>query len=217
MQLMSIKIGLLSVLLLKTCVQTKGGLGGFAPQTLTRSYYFEPPLSKKRSRATDYETKFIKLAKISIAEFLSKLFNLCLTRGVFPEALKIAEVVPIYKKGNVCEPTNYRPISLLSQFSKIFEKLLFNRVIEYLEKFRLLSTRQYGFRKNSSTIHAIADIHNNLMTTADKRLYNCCLFLDLSKAFNTVDHKILLWKLERYFGFRGPSLNLFRDYLNNRF
>ena len=126
---------------------------------------------KKAFRKYDYETKFIKLAKISIAEFLSK--------PVFPEALKIAKVVPIYKKGNVCEPTNYRPISLLSQFSKIFEKILFNRVIEYLKKFKLLSTRQYGFRKNSSTIHAIADIHNNLMTTADKRLYNCCLFLDL--------------------------------------
>ena len=124
---------------------------------------------KKAIRKYDYETKFIKLAKISIAEFLSKLFNLCLTRGVFPEALKIAEVVPIYKKGNVCEPTNYRPISLLSQFSKIFEKILFYRVIEYLKKFKLSSTRQYGFRKNSSTIHAIADIHNNLMTTADKR------------------------------------------------
>ena len=105
----------------------------------------------------------------------------------------------------------------MSQFSKIFEKLLFNRVIEYLEKFKLLSTRQYGFCKNSSTIHAIADIYNNLTTTADKRLYNCCLFLDLSKAFDTVNHKILLWKLERYFEFRGPSLNLFRDYLNNRF
>ena len=99
---------------------------------------------KKAVRKYDYETK---LAKISIAEFLSKLFNLCLTPGVFPEALKIAEVVPIYKKGNVCELTNYRPISLLSQFSKIFEKLLFNRVIEYVEKFKLLSTRQYGFAK----------------------------------------------------------------------
>ena len=101
---------------------------------------------KKAIRKYDYETKFIKLAKFSIAEFISKLFNSCLTRGVFPEALKIAEVVPIYKKGNVCEPTNYRPISLLYQFSKTFEKLLFSRVIEYLEKFKLFSTRQYGFR-----------------------------------------------------------------------
>ena len=149
---------------------------------------------KKAIRKYDYETKFIKLAKISIAEFLSKLFNFCLTRGVFPEALKIAEVVPINKKGNVCEPTNYHPISLLFQFSKIFEKLLFNSVIKYLEKFKLLSIHQYDFRKNSLTIHVIADIHNNLMTTADKRLYNCCLFLDLSKAFDTVDHRILLWK-----------------------
>ena len=94
---------------------------------------------------------------------------------------------------------------------------MFNRVIEYLEKFKLLSTYQYGFSKNSSTIHVIADIHNILTTIADKRLYNCCLFLDLSKAFDTVDHKILLWKLQKYFGFRGPSLDLFRGYLNNRF
>ena len=93
---------------------------------------------KKAIRKYDYETKFIKLAKISIPEFLSKLFNLCLTRGVFPEALKIAEAVPTYKKRNVCKPTNHRPISLLSQFSEIFKKLLFNRVIDYLEKFKLL-------------------------------------------------------------------------------
>ena len=125
--------------------------------------------------------------------------------------------MPIYKKSNVYEPTNYRSIFLLSQFSKIFETLLFNLVIDYLEKLKLLSTYQYGFRKNSSTIHFISDIHNNLMTTADKRLCNCWIFLDLSKAFDTVEYKILLWKLEKYFGFGGPSLDFFRNYLNNRF
>ena len=77
---------------------------------------------KKAIRNYDYETEFIKLAKISIADFLTRLFNFCLTRGVFPKAFKIAEVVPTYKKGKVYEPTNYRPISLLSQFSKIIKK-----------------------------------------------------------------------------------------------
>ena len=167
---------------------------------------------KKAIRNCDIETSFIKIAKILIAKFLCKIFNSCLELGIFPDDLKIAEVIPVFKKGDPAEATNYRPISILSQFSKIFEKLLFIRIINYLEKYDLLSKDQYGFRKNSSTVHAITNIHNGLMTNIDKGLYNCCLFLDLSEAFDTVDHLILLRKLEYNFGIRSCALEVVKSY-----
>ena len=88
---------------------------------------------KKAIRNCDIETRFIKIAKIPIAKFLSKIFNSCLELGIFPDDHKIAEVIPVFKKGDPAEATNYRPISILSQFSKIIEKLLFIRIINYLE------------------------------------------------------------------------------------
>lgn len=125
--------------------------------------------------------------------------------------------MPIFKKGDRKSATNYRPISLLSTFNKIFEKLLYTRLNSYLEKFNLLYDKQFGFRQNYSTAMAITCIHDNLLENIDKNLYSCCLFLDLSKAFDSVDHSLLLKKLESQFGIRGVALKLLRDYLNNRF
>ena len=89
-------------------------------------------------------------------------------------------------------PTNYRPISLLSQFDKIFEKLLFSRLFSYLDKNQLLNKNQFGFRPNSSTQFAISTIYDKLIKNIDNGLYTCCIFLDLSKAFDMVNHTILL-------------------------
>ena len=121
---------------------------GFTQKTnhagLANSIFFEPSTvheiiralnDQKARRKLDPKTKIIKYANPVISVFLSHLFNLCITTGVFPDSLKIAEVIPIFKKGNTDKPTNYRPISLLSQFSKIFEKLIYNRIYSYLEKF----------------------------------------------------------------------------------
>ena len=146
----------------------------------------------KAQRYTDAETKFIKYGKLIISPIISNLFNMCIETGVFPNCLKIAEVIPIYKKGDQNIFTNNRPISLLSQFDKIFEKMLFSRLLSYLDKNQLLSKNQFGFRPNSSTQFAISTIYDKIIKNIDNGLYTCCIFLDLSKAFDTVNHTILL-------------------------
>ena len=131
--------------------------------------------------------------------------------------MKIAEVIPILKKSDSREASNYRPISILSQFDKILEKLIYSRIINFIEKNDLLCENQFGFRKNSSTVFAINSIHDKFINNIDQNLYTCCLFLDLSKAFDTVDHDILLDKLYRNFGIRGKPLNLLTSYLKIRY
>ena len=172
--------------------------------------------NKKATKFDDIETKFIKLSKDVISPILCILFNFCIISGVYPNQMKEAEIIPIFKKGKKERATNYRPISILSKFDKIFEKIIYNRLIFYIEKFQLLSDHQFGFRKNFSTEYAVSKIYENIIDNMDKSLYTCCLFLDLSKAFDTVNHKILKWKLEHYFGIRGKPLELISSFLTNR-
>ena len=163
--------------------------------------------NKKAVRVHDVETKFVKFAKTIISPRISNLFNACITEGIYPTSFKVAEIKPIYKRGDPNKATNYRPISLLSNFDKIFEKLLYNRLISYIEKFELLNERQFGFRKN----------YDKLVKSIDQNLYSCCVFVDLSKAFDTVDHEILLKKMYHFFGIRGKTQELFRSYLSDRY
>ena len=155
--------------------------------------------------------------KIKLKINYSDKLDLRIETGVFPNCLKIAEVIPIYKKRDQNMPTNYRPISLLSQFDKFFEKMLFSRLFSYLDKNQLLSKNQFRFRPNSSIQFAKSTIHDKLIKNIDNGLYTCCIFLDLSKAFDTVNHKVLLWKLHHYFGIRGIALHLIESYLSNRY
>ena len=173
--------------------------------------------NNKAIRIMDVETKFIKLSKNILSPVLSDLFNVCIAQGVFPDCLKIAEVIPIFRKGDHNLATNYRPISILSRFDKIFEKLIYIRISSYLEKYDLLSKNQFGFCENSSTNFAIAHIHDNILRNVDLELLTCCIFLDFSKAFDTVNHQILLAKLQKYFGICGKPLDLFKSYLSNRY
>ena len=119
------------------------------------------------------------------------------------------------KKGKLDDINNYRPISLLSQFSKILEKIIYNRFLHFIDKHNLLYAKQYGFIRNSSTSHALYDHYNFIESNLERNNKVASLFLDLKKAFDLVDHKILLNKL-KYYGFRGTSSRLIESYLKDR-
>ena len=157
----------------------------------------------------------IKSSLIHIAAPISKIINSSLTNGIFPDKLKIAKVCPIYKSGELDLFANFKPISVLPSFSKIFEKIVFNRLISYVEKHKILSNSQYGFRKSHSTSKAITDLYDKITTAMDENKFSMGLFIDLSKAFDMIDHAILIHKLE-FYGILGIALQLFKDYLTNR-
>ena len=169
----------------------------------------------KSCREDDIPIKFIKLSSNIISGFLSDIFNKCIKLGVYPNLLKVAKVVPIFKKGSKDECSNYRPISLLMNINKLFEKIIHKRMYSFLEKKKILNQNQYGFRKNSNTAFAIYDLIENKLKNLDENLYTCALYVDLSKAFDTVDHNILSKKLYHY-GIRGIALELINNYLLNR-
>ena len=146
---------------------------------------------------------------------LAILFNACFDFGIFPTCLKTAKVVPVYKAGDINEVTNYRPISILYIFSKILEKPVHSRTLSFLKYHSVLTPTQYGFRPKYSTLHALLDITNYALDNIEKKLYTGLVFLNLTKAFDTVNHSILLYKLEHY-GIRGIVNNFFGSFLTNR-
>ena len=159
--------------------------------------------------------KLLKILKEYLAKPLEVLFNCSFATGVVPMSFKLARVIPIFKKGSQTCVSNYRPISLLSIFNKLLERLMYKRLISYIEKKNILSKAQFGFRAKHSTSQAVSLITDKIQKAIEEGLFSCGIFLDLSKAFDTVNHKILISKLEHY-GLHGKVKNWFVSYLEYR-
>ena len=160
-------------------------------------------------------TKFVKLGSPTLTDNISIIFNKSIEEGVFPDLLKVTKINPFHKNGSVLTVSNYRPISLLPIFSKIFERLMYNRILSFINKHNLLTPNQFGFQLNKSTELAVNEITNNINNSFEKKESAFCIFLDFAKAFDTVNHDILINKLE-YYGIRGSPLNWFKSYLQDR-
>ena len=143
------------------------------------------------------------------------MFNLSILNGVVPSQLKIAKVIPIYKTGQKTNIDNYRPISLLSSFSKILEKIVASRLTIFLNNSNLLSKWQFGFRADHSTIHPMVHLMNYVAESSNKKKHSLAIFCDLKKAFDTCNHEILFEKLKKY-GINNVELNWFQSYLTDR-
>ena len=162
-----------------------------------------------------FPTRILKLVKSDLSIPLSKIMNRSIEIGKYPNKLKYAKIIPIYKDDDKEEPGNYRPISLLSNVNEIYEKLMYNRIISFMQKNNTLYSMQYGFREKHSTQHALLDIVSKIQKNMGNKLFSCGIFIDLQKAFDTVNHTILLSKLNHY-AIRGVINNWFCSYLNGR-
>ena len=138
--------------------------------------------------------KVVKKVVSYIAKPLSDICNKSFTQGVFPDNMKIGKVIPLYKAGDRNVFSNYRPISLLSQFSKILEKLFNERLDKFIDKCNVLNNSQYGFRNKMCTTHALINLVEEISSPLDAKKFSIGvgLFIDLKKAFDTVNHALLI-------------------------
>lgn len=163
----------------------------------------------------DISIEVIKACNKEISPFLKFIINKCFAEGCFPKKLQIAKVIPVHKKGEKSKHCNYRPISILPSFSKIFEKIVAIRLTTYFTKFSLFTECQYGFRPKYSTDLAIFNLCQSIYDTLDGKCKQITVFCDLTKAFDTISHKILIQKLTSY-GIRGKANDFIKSYLGFR-
>ena len=197
----------------------------YLPESFNSSFFLQPTCEneikklicqlKEGAAGNDgISPKYLKCVSEVIAYPLTRIANLSF-EGVFPEELKCANVIPLYKAQDPMLFNNYRPISLLSVFSKIIERLMYNRLVEFLNKNNFFNKYQFGFRNNHSTVMALIVLFENLTEALDKGDCAIGIFLDFQKAFDTVNHNIVLDKLYVY-GIRGIAHEWFINYLSNR-
>ena len=186
--------------------------------SLTVNELKEAFFSLKLNKSPGYDEisfNVIKKCFGSLHKPLLHIFDQSLRNGIFPDELKIAKVTPLFKKGIDSDLGNYRPISVLPCFSKVLEKIMYNRLYNHLNENNILYNKQFGFQKKHSTEHAILQLVDQVNNSFEKNQFTLGVFIDLSKAFDTVDHKTLISKLRNY-GIRGHNLQWFESYLNNR-
>ena len=169
----------------------------------------------ENGKASDIPVIVLKKASNSLAKHLSEFFNWFMNNGLFPSILKTGCITPIYKKGDPRYLDNYRPVSTLPIFGKVYEKIIYNRLYDYLTAMNIIYSRQFGFRKMHSTSHAVNYSVNRILSETEHKKHVIGIFIDLSKAFDTIEHQKLLDKLE-YYGIRGIALKTLQSYLSNR-
>ena len=170
---------------------------------------------KKAMGFDDIAPKIVKWAASIFAPILKILFNKCIELGLYPSGMKVGKVTPIHKKGVKDDENNYRPITILTQFNQLFERLLSKRFSDFFDKFNIITKKQFGFLKKHCTEHAIIDLKEYILKNMENQEVMAVLFLDMQKAFDTVSHDILLKKLYHY-GVRGNAHRLLSSYLSGR-
>lgn len=178
----------------------------------------EITLGLKNSKSTDIDGLQISPIKYVIdllSPHLAHIYNSCLSSGIFPGRMKMAKVTVLYKTGDRNLLSNYRPISILPVFSKALEKIIHKRLMPFLNKHECIAKEQFGFRAGRSTELALLHAKEKIIKNIENRLITLAIFLDYSKAFDLINHKIMLLKLQSY-GIRGLALKLLESYLHNR-
>ena len=161
--------------------------------------------TKSSSGYDGISTRLLKFLAPALISPLRLIINQSLITGKYPDKLKTAKVIPLYKKGDKTKCDNYRPISLLCAISKLFEKVVYNQLFDYFTKNKLFHDNQYGFRTKHSTELAVTELIDRVLLNIDNKQVPFAVFMDLSKAFDTLNHKISIDKLHHY-GIRGISL-----------
>lgn len=190
-------------------------IGNFDPPTSREVFGIIKNLNDTAAGHDEIKAKLFKKVALTISEPLTRVLMLSLKSGVVPKDLKIGKVIPLFKAGDPSLFNNYRPISILPCFSKVLEKLVYVRMLKYLNDNEILYKHQYGFRQQHSTYMALLQLIDKISIALDNNMFAVGIFLDLSKAFDTVDYEILISKLYRY-GFRDVVLKWLKDYLINR-